>query len=67
MQIIGVTDAAKRLKVNPSRIRVLCALGRVEGAYMMLRAWHIPLPLVIYSSDAKKTPPPKIRFNKLKR
>ncbi len=40
---VGTTEAAKRLGISASRLRVLLQQGRVEGAYKAGKIWMIPL------------------------
>ena len=40
---VGTTEAAKRLGISGSRLRVLLKEGRVEGAYKAGKIWMIPL------------------------
>ncbi|MGK7941823.1 MAG: hypothetical protein AB4062_17065 [Crocosphaera sp.] len=40
---VGTTEAAKRLGISSSRLRVLLQEGRVEGAYKAGKIWMIPL------------------------
>lgn len=47
MELISVSEAAKRWGVSARSVRNYCALGRVPGAQRVGRAWGIP-------ADAKK-------------
>jgi hypothetical protein len=39
---IDAADAARRLGVDPSRVRVLCRQRRIPGARLIGRTWMIP-------------------------
>ncbi|MDJ0508160.1 MAG: hypothetical protein QNJ64_02725 [Crocosphaera sp.] len=43
LMFVGTTEAAKRLGISASRLRVLLQEGRVEGAYKAGKMWLIPL------------------------
>ncbi len=57
---VGTTEAAKRLGISGSRLRVLLKEGRVEGAYKAGKIWMIPLyndaPVI---SKRQRGPKPK--------
>lgn len=44
MIYISVTQAAKALDLDRSRIKVLCAQGRIKGASKVGKVWVIPSP-----------------------
>ena len=48
-KMIDVAEAARRLKVDPSRLRVLCRDRRIPRARLVGRVWLIP-------ADFKVTP-----------
>ncbi|MEE1314657.1 MAG: Fic family protein [Faecalimonas sp.] len=47
MNYIGVAETAKKWNISERSVRNYCALGRVEGAYLVGKTWNIP-------SDAMK-------------
>ncbi|MEA5533608.1 DNA-binding protein [Crocosphaera sp. XPORK-15E] len=58
---VGTTEAAERLGISGTRLRVLLKEGRVEGAYKSGKIWIIPLyngvPVI-----TKRTRGPKPRW-----
>ncbi len=40
--MLTTDQAARRLRVTPSRIRQLCITGRIPGAQFIGRQWFIP-------------------------
>lgn len=42
MKMISVTQAAKLIKRDPSRIRLLCSQGRIPGAVKIGWSWVLP-------------------------
>jgi hypothetical protein len=58
--MIDLAEAARRLGVDPSRVRVLCRQRRIPRARLVGRVWLIP-------ADFKVTPAargPKLRARK---
>lgn len=58
---ITVKEAAKNWGISDRRVRILCAEGKIEGAYKSGRAWQIPIDAVKpsdrrYKSAASITP-----------
>jgi hypothetical protein len=41
-KMISATEAAKRLGLDPSRIRILCRQRRIPRARLVGRTWIIP-------------------------
>lgn len=39
---ISVKEASKKWEISTRRVRVLCAEGKIEGAFRVGRAWNIP-------------------------
>ncbi|MDE1828532.1 MAG: helix-turn-helix domain-containing protein [Candidatus Micrarchaeota archaeon] len=44
---LSVTQAAKILDLDRSRVKLLCSQGRIQGAFKVGNAWIIPDPPVI--------------------
>ena len=56
---ITVADTAKELGVSETRVRWLCAQGRIVGVVKLGRDWQIPTPVErIYGRNGR---PPKSR------
>ncbi len=43
MEFITAKEAAKKWGITPRRVQILCAEGRIEGAWRLGNAWAIPL------------------------
>ena len=54
MEYLSVTQTAEKWGIKQRRIRVLCAEGRITGAYKVGTYWLIP-------SDAEKPKDERIR------
>lgn len=52
---ISVTEAARQLELDPSRVRVLCEQGRLNATKVHARLWLIQPPLVV---KPPRRPPP---------
>jgi hypothetical protein len=46
MKFISATAAAKALGRDRSRVKILCAQGRIKGAVKVGRSWVIPSPVI---------------------
>lgn len=57
MGYLSITQMAERWGIKQRRIRVLCAEGRIEGAYKVGTYWLIP-------ENAKKPKDERIRSGK---
>lgn len=42
MQYLSVAEVAKKWDTSERSVRNYCALGRVEGAYLIGKTWNIP-------------------------
>lgn len=42
MQFITANQASKRWKISQRRVQILCAEGRISGAFKLGEAWVIP-------------------------
>lgn len=52
--MITVQQAAKKLKVTPRRVRVLCGQGRIAGAEKIGRDWLLPDKPVVIAADRRR-------------
>jgi Fic family protein len=41
MKYLSVTEFAKKWNLTPRRVRMLCAEGRIKGAYLVGKTWNI--------------------------
>ena len=57
MEYLSVTQTAEKWGIKQRRIRVLCAEGRISGAYKVGTYWLIP-------SDAEKPKDERIKSGK---
>lgn len=57
MGYLSITQVSEKWGINQRRIRVLCAEGRIEGAYKVGAYWLIP-------EDAKKPKDERIKSGK---
>jgi Fic family protein len=46
MMFISVQEAAEKWSISDRRVRVLCAEGKIQGAYQQGRGWKIPIDAV---------------------
>ena len=44
---IDVAEAARRLGVDPTKVRALCRNRRIQGARLVGRQWFIPEDFVV--------------------
>lgn len=44
---ITIAEAAQRLGLDPSRVRVLCRQRRIPGAKLLGRVWMLPADFTI--------------------
>ena len=42
MNYLSAAQAAKKWKISERSVRNYCAAGRVEGAFLTGKTWHIP-------------------------
>lgn len=63
--MISATQAAELLNVSPTRIRVLCNLGRIPGAQNVSGVWIIPDKPVVLAG--KRIRPGKIQLKNSRR
>lgn len=47
MKYLSATEAAAVLKLDRSRVKLLCAQGRIKGAVKIGNQWAIPAPPVV--------------------
>lgn len=57
MSYLSITQVSEKWGIKQRRIRVLCAEGRIEGAYKVGAYWLIP-------EDAKKPKDERIKSGK---
>ena len=68
MNVVSVAEAAALLGVNASRLRALCAEGRVIKARKCGRAWLIPMPIRISPAPKdRRTIPVRLPISKADR
>ncbi|WP_097006571.1 helix-turn-helix domain-containing protein [Lacrimispora amygdalina] len=60
MEYLSVSQVAEKWGIKQRRIRVLCAEGRIEGAYKVGTYWLIP-------EDAEKPKDERIKSGKYKK
>lgn len=62
MEYITVKEAAEKWGVGCRRVQILCAQGRVKGAYRFGKSWMIPKGAVLpnaYRTEEEKQPLPR--------
>lgn len=62
MEFITVKDAALKWGVSTRRVQILCANGRIKGAYRFGKSWMIPKDAVLpnaYRKEEEKMPMPR--------
>ena len=57
LDVLTSTQMAQLLDMTPSRVRQLCAAGRLQGAQRIGRDWMIPLPPVFVGPRHKPRKP----------
>lgn len=59
--MITVAQAAKKMKITPRRVRVLCAQGRIIGAEKIGRDWLLPDKPTVRAADRRR--PGKVKMS----
>ncbi len=54
MEYISIKETSEKWKISDRRIRLLCSVGRIEGAMKIGRNWSIP-EIAVKPFDARKT------------
>lgn len=60
MGYLSISQVAEKWGIKQRRIRVLCAEGRIEGAYKVGAFWLIP-------EEAEKPKDERVKFGKYKK
>ena len=55
--LLPVAKFAARIGVSPSRVRQLCAVGRVSGARKVGKVWVVPADAYIIPAHRRRAPP----------
>ncbi|MBQ9253644.1 MAG: Fic family protein [Bacteroidales bacterium] len=57
MDYISVIQFAEKYGISERTVRNYCALGKIEGAFLMGRTWNIPIDAVLPKRNARKISP----------
>lgn len=58
--MISTVEAAKKLKISPRRVRILCQEGRIDGAVRIGATWVLPDKPVVQAASRRR--PGKVKM-----